>query len=398
MDRRLFAGLMAATAMALPLSEGARGQDGGTAWRSVGERVQGTSFADAPSQDGPAGTAQNDRSSAASAGPATLPNEHGQIWREYDIGPYTMRVTNTNRPEQAVVDWILRETGYEAWHGEPLAILSATKRTLRVYHTPEMHERVAGLVDRFVRTEGQTWHFSLRVVTVDSPGWRARAQGMLRPVAVQTPGVQCWLLAREDAAMLLADLRRRSDFREHSTPHLTVNNGQSTVVASTRAQSYVRNVQLKPNAWPGFESDMGQVDEGFSLEFSPLLSADGQIIDATVKCHVDQVEKMVPVMLDVPTPVAPRQRAKIEVPQMAHYRFHERFRWPADQVLLLGLGVVALPIPADNRGPVPGLPLPIPTGPPRADLLVFLEGRPSAAGGGAPQTLVRDPAAYAPRY
>ncbi|MDZ7619313.1 MAG: hypothetical protein U1E05_20125, partial [Patescibacteria group bacterium] len=63
----------------------------------------------------------------------TLPNEHGQVWREYDIAPYTVRVTSTQRPEQALVDWILRETGYEAWHGEPLGILSATPRTLRVY-------------------------------------------------------------------------------------------------------------------------------------------------------------------------------------------------------------------------------------------------------------------------
>jgi hypothetical protein len=43
------------------------------------------------------------------------------------------------------------------------------------------------------------------------------------------------------------------------------------------------------------------VDEGFSLEFSPLLSIDRQSIDAILKCQIDQLEKMVPVMLDVPT-------------------------------------------------------------------------------------------------
>ncbi len=39
------------------------------------------------------------------------PNEAGQVWREYDITPYTARVTSTNRPEQAIIDWVLRETG-----------------------------------------------------------------------------------------------------------------------------------------------------------------------------------------------------------------------------------------------------------------------------------------------
>ena len=100
------------------------------------------------------------------------------------------------------------------------------------------------------------------------------------------------------------------------------------------------------------------------MDFSPLLSVDRRMIDATIKCDIDQVEKMIPVMIDVPTPAAPRQRTKIEVPQMTHYRFHERFRWPVDQVLLVGLGMVALPIPVDGKPLVPGVPLPIGTRPP----------------------------------
>ena len=40
-------------------------------------------------------------------GPGTLPNDAGQESRDYDISPYTLRVTSTNRPEQAIVDWIL---------------------------------------------------------------------------------------------------------------------------------------------------------------------------------------------------------------------------------------------------------------------------------------------------
>ena len=54
-------------------------------------------------------------------------------------------------------------------------------------------------------------------------------------------------------------------------------------------------------------------------------------------------------MLDVPTADVPRQRAKIDVPQMTHFRFHERFRWPADQVLLVSMGMVALPVPVDGK-------------------------------------------------
>ena len=338
-------------------------------------------------------------------GSGTLPNDAGQVWREYDISPYTTRVTTTKRPEQAIIDWILRETGYEAWHTEPLGILSAGPRTLRVYHTPKMQELVADLVDRFVSSEAATYTFSLRVVTLDSPSWRTAAQPLLRPVPVQTPSVNAWLLAKEDAAILLGQLRRRSDYREHSSPYLMVNNGQSTLVTAMRGRPYVRDVILRPETPTGFDPSPGQADEGFNLDFSPLLSADRRMIDATIRCDVDQIEKMFSVMIDVPTAASPRQRTKIDVPQITHYRFHERFRWPIEQVLLVGMGMVALPIPVDGAPMLPGIPLPIGNTPARADLLIFVESKgataPVAAAPGnvpAPRSTQRDARNYRGRY
>lgn len=304
-------------------------------------------------------------------GTGALPNEHGQVWREYDITPYTRRVTTTGRSEQAIVDWILRETGYEAWHSEPVALLSATSNVLRVYHTPEMQAVVAELIDRFISTQAETHAFGLRLITVGNPNWRAKAQPLLQPVGVQTPGTEAWILAKEDAGLLLAELRKRTDFREHSSPHLLVQNGQSTVVTGRRPRPYIRGLIMRPDAWPGFESEVSQFDEGFSLEISPLLSLDGSMIDAVVKCNVDQIEKLLPVVVEVPTVVAARQRAKIEVPQTSHARLHERFRWPTDQVLLIGMGMVASPVPSDNTTPL----IPLPMGPARADLLIMVESR-----------------------
>jgi len=303
----------------------------------------------------------------------SLPNEHGQVWRTYDISPYTLRVISTSHPEQAIVDWVLRETGYEAWHSEAVTVLSPTIRELRVYHTPEIQAVVSEVVDRFVNTEAESYAFSLRVVTVGNPNWRAKALPMLRPLEVESQGVQAWLLAKEDAALLQAELRKRTDYREHSSPQLLVSNGQATTVAATRSKTYVRDVQLRGDVWPGFESMPTQINEGFSLEFSPLLSLNRQTIDAVVKCNIDQVEKLIPVFLEVPTPVAPRQRAQIEVPQITQCRLHERFRFPSEHVLLVGLGVVAMPVPTDPNPILKNLPWM--GGPSRADLLVFIENK-----------------------
>ncbi len=335
------------------------------------------------------------RIARVTAGSGRLPTGAGQVWRDYDISPYTLRVTTTNRPEQALIDWILRETGYEAWHSEPLGILNASRRTLRVYHTREMQARVAAVVDRFVGQEAESRAFGIQVITVDHPSWRGRAQRLLRPIAVQTPGVQAWLLQKEDASVLLSELKRRTDYREHSSPHLLVNDGQSTVVSSLRERTYIRSVTMRPDVWPGFESEKAHIDEGFSLEFSPLSSVDGKTIDAVIKCNIDQVEKMVPVMVEVPTSVSPRQRSKIEVPQITHFRFHERFRWPVDHVLLVGMGMVALPVPAEGKSLLPGIPLPLPSSPARADLLVLVE---SKAKGSQPATLTQNPRPAAKKY
>ncbi|MEN6451566.1 MAG: hypothetical protein ABFC96_13825 [Thermoguttaceae bacterium] len=331
-----------------------------------------------PLRPGDAGAAARPATSAG--GTYTLPSDAGQVWRDYDISSYTARVTSTKRPEQAIVDWILRDTGYEAWHTEPLAVLSAGPRTLRVYHTPEMQKTIADLVTRFTSSEAATYAFSTRVVSLDSPAWRTTAQRLLHPIPVRTPGVNAWVLAKEDAAVLLGELRRRGDFREHNSPYLMVNNGQSALISTMRGRPFVRDVTVRPDRAAGFEPAPAQIEEGFSLDFSPLLSTDRRMIDAVIKCEINQVEKLLPVVVEVPTRVSPRQRAEIEVPQMSHYRFHERFRWPVDQVLLVGLGVVALPMPASGTSLLPGVPL-IGNSPARADLLVFVDCRGAAAAG-----------------
>jgi hypothetical protein len=330
-------------------------------------------------------------------GSGTLPNDHGQIWREYDITPYTLRVTSTNRPEQAIVDWVLRETGYEAWHSDPVGLLSADHRTLRVYHTPEMQAVVSEMVDRFVNSQAETQAFGLHIMSIGTPSWRAKAQRILHPVAVQSQGIQAWMLAKEDAAMLVADMHKRGDFREYNSPYLLVNNGQATTVNTMQTRSYTNGIELHPEmAHPGFVPQQGHFDEGFSLQFSPLLSIDGKSIDAMFKCNLDQIERLTPVSIDVPTAIAPRQHTEIEVPQWCSYRLHERFHWPVDQVLLISFGVVATPVNVDS-----GIKIPLmAAAPPRAELLVMAECR--GANGKAPsippRTGQRDAQNYLGRY
>jgi hypothetical protein len=350
---------------------------------AAAQPAQTTPIAGAPAPVDPAITRAR-----VSKGSGALPNDAGQVWREYDITPYTSRVTTTERPEQAIVDWVLRETGYEAWHSDPVGLLSANRNALLVYHTPEMHATVADIADRFVNTAASAYAFTLRVATVRNPNWRAKALPMMTPLPVQTPGVQGWLLAKENARLLLAELSRRTDYREYNSSQQLVNNGQSILLSTMRPRSYIKGALVTQTAWPGYQPEMGTLEEGFSLEFSPLLSLDLASADAVVKLRLNQIEKMLPVKLDVPSAVAANQRVQVDVPQMTMSNLHERFRWPTDRVLLLSMGVVATPGPTKDN-PISDAvtdAVPILKTPPRADALLFVESAGIVAPSAEPPT------------
>jgi hypothetical protein len=303
-------------------------------------------------------------------GTGALPNDHGQVWREYEISPYTSKVTSTTKPERAIVDWILRETGTEVWFSDPVGLLSASRNTLRVYHTPEIQKVVADVADRFVASSGTTQSYNVQMVTVGNPNWRATALRLMRPVQVQTPGIEAWLLTKENAALLANELRKRTDYREHNSSAVAIQNGQAATVSLMRPTNFMKSVLFRPGTWPGYEIQTGQVEQGFSLELSALTSIDGQTVDAVIKCNVDQVEKMVPVYIDVPNGHQ-SQRVQIQVPQVVSWRLHERFRWPEKEVLLISAGVVATPGTGKATTAL-SIPNPFKLTPPRADGLMFV--------------------------
>jgi hypothetical protein len=329
--------------------------------------------------------------------PPQLSTDAGQTWREYDIRPYTVRAGGDKAPQQPIIDWILQETGPETWHAAALGFFHADERTLTVFHTDDVQRQVADIVDRFVNSEAESHVFGLRVVTLNNPNWRAKAQGMLQPVPIQTPGAQAWVMHKENTALLLSELRRRTDYREHSSSHLMAGNGRSTIVSTMRQRPYVRDILVRPGSYPGFEVATAHIEEGLEVDLRPLLSVDGQMMDAVIKCRVGQVEKVNGVTLELPagTVGASRQKTRIDVPQIVQYQMQERFRWPSNQVLLVAVGVVPAPISADGATLFGAIPLP--STPPRAEVLLLVEskgtqGEPPKAGGpdARAATLYRD--------
>ncbi len=313
----------------------------------------------------------------SSGGPVNLPSDAGQVWREYDIRPYTQRLRGIDNPQQTIIDWILRETGTNTWFGEPFGMLSASEETVRVYHTQDVHTAVAAIIERFVRPdESKAQGVGVRLITVGDPNWRNQAMSLLRPVTVRTPGLDAWLLTRESATVLLSQLKARSDFREHNSASVTILNGQSHTISRFTPRTFSRSIRSTPAAYPGYQIQSGEVREGFGLTISPLITVDGAHMEAVVKCHSHLVEKMSPVPIDLPAPA--KGQLVIEVPQMTSWAIHERFRWAAGEVLLVSRGVA---MPGTKRPGFENLPALLAAGPPRADALLFLFGRQATDGG-----------------
>lgn len=297
---------------------------------------------------------------AAARAAAQVPADSGQVWKTYDIAPFVAVAGSGS--ERHVVDWILQETGYAAWHGASPASLSAGPEKLACFHVPEMQSRVEEIVTRFVGEASSPHRFTVRVFGVASPAWRGDARPVLQPIPVATPGVQAWILARENAAEVVARLRARSDCQELPTGPVLAANGLPAILTGGRKLPYVQDVGP-----PGWQPSSGACDEGLAIDVHPLLVADGTAVEAVFRCRIDQVERLAPVTL--PAPAGVRGRLQMEVPQVAAVRVGERFRWPSSQTLVIGIGLVPWPVPAQNT--VPAL---VPDAK-RRDVVVVIEPR-----------------------
>jgi hypothetical protein len=320
-----------------------------------------------------------DRIARISAAMDRIPQEHGQIWREYDITPYTKgrKFPAGTQPEQTIIDWIIRQTGQKTWHGEVFSILSANTDKLFVYHTKETQLLVADVVDRFINPRAATESCTVRIISLSRPDWLAKNHPNLKPLPIVSPGVQGWMMDKQTAQLLLQSLGRRADFKELAPPQFLIPNGVAHNTVAKKARTFLRDVQANTTALNGYAEERATIDEGFALSLVPLSLLDGQAIDAMIKMDIVQVEKMIPMMVEVPTAVNPRQRVQVETPQISCFKLDEQLRWAKNTVLMLDLGMIPLPNTqntVENTGLFSG----VRTSNGRANVLLLIENVPQS--------------------
>lgn len=272
-----------------------------------------------------------------------LGEQPNRSWSTYDISEYTTSVKSVPNPEKNILDWILRETGTQTWFGETIGVLSVGRHSVRCYHDSEVQRKVRSVVDRFVKTSKQDEVFGFQVLTIGNPNWRAKLGQLLARVETQTPGVQAWTTAKENAAQIFNELRKRGDFYHPISQTLITESGQPKTIIRQQPLNYFRSIIFDNQRFPPFRVDTAVIQEGYSIQLSPLRSLDGKLMDAEIFCEVRQVEQFRPVNIDVPGPGGTIQKHPISVPQFSNWRLKERFQWPSDKVLIISAGVVAAP-------------------------------------------------------
>ena len=297
---------------------------------------------------------------------------HGQIWHTYDISRYTSQINTLKKPETAVLDWILLETGFETWHSEIPAMLTVTPTEVRVFHVPAVQQKVADVVTRLVGVNPNQHSFQVQLFTVNSPNWRQKFTKELTPIPSRTPGSQAWDIAAEDLRGVVKMFESQTGFSRLSTQMATVPNGQAQVITLSRNRTYTRSYIAGQGFGKTPEADEITFDDGFSFEYMPLLSVDGGTIDIQLKCQINHLERFISLYLTPAGGLEKKDDRKISLPVIGQYRFRERYQWDSGKSLLVSLGFTPQPMPSgsDSRPGIPGL-----GAESRMEMLVLIEYR-----------------------
>lgn len=326
--------------------------------------------------------------------PAGFVNEPGFQWKRFPIGGYTRAAAEQKAPQKAIIDWIFRRTGTADWHGEKTAVLAAGKTELRAYNSPEILSQVADVVERFTDAVEDYLSIHVQVVAAADTRWRYAVYSKLEPVGAGPQGQQIWTLALEDAAHVLAQLQMQTGFRRIVDQRLEVVNGQTLTIRTTDPRSYAGGIERVSASGTGYQPRSDKLDESIVLRLSPLLSYEGDSIDAAIELLVNSVQAFQRTKIIAPREVGPSEMT-IDVPVAYQTRLDQTLKnWRLGQTLLLSGGVH--PGVLDKKGGWLGTPLGAPSS---TEVLVFLDvevsSRAQGRGRGAEVEAVPPPDEYA---
>ncbi len=302
--------------------------------------------------------------------PPNFPSEPGQQWRQFDISRYTGLDHSQGNPQNAITEWIFRRTGSAPWHGEKVAVLSASRSRVRAYHDAKHLDEVSQVIDRFVNAERDFLSVSVKFVAAVDTRWRYAAYSLLTPVGSGPQGQQIWTLGVKDAAFVLAQMQIHQGYRLLTDQKVEMVNGQTLTVKTSEPRGYTGRMQRESANGLGYQPKSEQLEEGVTLRLSPLLTFDGDTLDAAIDLTANTVKSLHRTKVIAPREIGPSE-ITLDVPEVTESRLNQTVKgWPLGQTLLISAGIQ--PGILQGKGGFLNLKLPgtVPHG---TELLIFLD-------------------------
>lgn len=342
---------------------------------STGSRARGTALVPAPARrsrdEEPLDqVATATPEPAADEPPTSLSPEPGHQWRDYDISHYTSLAHNQNNPQNAIVEWIFRRTTPAEWHGDKIAVLSASRTQIRAYNNANVLNKVDEVVERFTNATNDILSIRVRFVAAVDTRWRYAVYSRLTPVGSGPQGQQVWTLKTEDSAFALAQMQIYQGFKLLTDQKVDLVNGQTLVIKTSESRGYTGGLQRESAAGLGYQPRTEQLEEGVTLRLSPLLTYEGDMLDAAIELTANTVKNFHRTRVIAPREIGPSELT-IDVPEVTESRLNQTVKsWPLKQTLLISAGIQ--PGILQSKTGLFNLRIPgtVPTG---TELLVFLD-------------------------
>jgi len=302
--------------------------------------------------------------------PANFPAEGGRQWKTWDIGRYTALAQDTKRePQAALIEWIFRRTGSSEWHGDKIAVLVANRAKLRAYHDPKVLQQVDEVVERFLDAESDVLKVRVRFVAAESPKWRYAVHSALIPMVRGPQGQQVWTVSNADSALILAHMGVNQGGKPLTDETIKMVNGQTLTIETTEDRDYVAGLQRSSAVGLGYQPGNEKLKEGVVLRLSPLLTYEGNAIDAAIDLRANVVRSIHHAKVIAPREIGPAEMT-VDVPEVSETRLNQTIKgWPIGQTLVISAGILPGILQA-KTGP---LKLKIPgTFPTDTELLAFI--------------------------
>ncbi len=322
---------------------------------------------------------RDDQPAAGDEAPAPFPPEPGFQWKRYPIARYTRAAGNQSNPQKAIIDWIFKRTGLAEWHGDKIAVLSASRTELRAYNSPEVLKQVDEVVDSFVNAVADVLSVHVQFVAAVDTRWRYSVFNRLTFVGNGPQGQQIWTMRVDDAALVLSQMQVQQGFRKLADQRVEMVNGQTLTIKTSEPRAFASGLQREGGPGAGFQARADKIEESIILKLSPLLNYDGDTTDAMIDLTVNTVRSFHRTRVITPRDAGPSEMA-IDVPESSQTRLEQTVKnWRLGQTLVISAGIH--PGVLSNKSGWFNLPIPgtYPTG---TEVLVFLDaetvGRPKS--------------------